>query len=172
MQSPVAAAGGKIEPIIGIIGIIGVATTSSNTSDASGCAASLEARFHQSVRGSFAELKTITPREIPQVPKSESERTRLYTIRSGQQSLPHEPETPQAQISVEAHSSVSLNRLVHGPHRGANFSRKFITVDRTPNVTGQYFLNISENPEIPEAIRMKGPSCVNHVGECGINSSQ
>jgi hypothetical protein len=106
------------------------------------------------------------------VPKSESERTRLYAIRSGQQSLPHEPKTPQAQIPMEAHSSVSLDRLVHGSHRGANFSRKFFAVDRTPDVAGQYFLNISETPEMPEVIRMKRPSCVNNVGECGINSSQ
>lgn len=117
-------------------------------------------------------MKAIAPGEITQVPEPESERTRLYAIRSGQQPLANEPKTPQAQISMQAHALVSLDRSVHAAYGDTDLPRKFFAVDRAPNVPRQYGLNIPINLKLPNGVRTGGPACVNQVGECGVDASK
>jgi hypothetical protein len=71
------------------------------------------------------------------VPKTAGKCARFDAARACQQSLAHEPWPSQAEVSVEAHALVSLNRIVHGSYRDADMSRKFSAVDRTPDATGQ-----------------------------------
>src|SRR5438128_1478023 len=83
-----------------------------------------------------------------------------------QQFLAHEPQPSHAQISMQAHALVSLNRIVQGSHRDADMSRKLSAVDRTPDATGQYCLDVPKNFEMSDGVRSRGPLYIDNVGKC------
>src|SRR5262245_40736988 len=96
--------------------------------------ASGHSRAVQRLRWRFTELVAIAPRKIAEMPEAEGKGHGLDAVRAGQQSLAHEPQTSQPQVSVQAHAAIALNGVMQGADGHTEFPGEILAVDRLSEI--------------------------------------
>src|SRR4029077_9212233 len=110
--------------------------------------------------------------EIAEVPEAEGKRAGLYAVRSLAKPLPHQPQPPQAQVTMQAHARIAMHRVVHGADRHTDLPGKLVAVDGSTDPGGEDVLDLLEYLDLPDGVRPGGPGRRNHIGKRSVNAGE
>src|SRR5690348_953624 len=132
----------------------------------------LPLRYRQCFGRHLAKLRAVAAREVTEMPEAVGQGDVLDGLRSTEETLPHQPQSAQAQIAMQAHAAITLHHVIHRAYRDADAVCEFVAVDATANLLGQRRLDVPEYLELPTGVGVTRPPRRNDIGNRTVDGSE